>query len=47
MWKRGLGTSSSEDENDSGLKIKIVDVSWYHNRVDELLQIIKDFQKIT
>ena len=47
MWKRNLEINSSEDDNHAGLQIMIVDVSWYYNKVEDLLKIIKDFQPNT
>merc|ERR1712054_259401 len=46
MWKRNLG-ASVPDENNAGLQIKIVDVSWYHTNVIDLLKTIKDFHPNT
>ena len=46
IWRRNL-VAGKEENKDLKLKIKIIDVCWYHKKDDNLMKLIKDFQPTT
>ena len=41
LWKKGLEHGAVDNEN---LSLKLIDVAWYSSKVQQLIEIIKDFQ---
>ena len=47
LWKDNLATGKNREVDEGGLQIKIVDVSWYTKKIEDLLKLIKDFHPTT